>query len=561
MSSRPRKARADVIRAIPLGGLGEIGAMNMMVYEHAGALLVVDCGLMFPESDMPGIDLVIPDVEFLVRREKDIRAIVLTHGHEDHLGALPYVLRQINPPVYAAPMTAAILRSKLQEADLDEEPDIRVFKVGDLLDLDPFKVDTIHVTHSIPDAASLAIETAAGIVIHTADFKFDPTPVDGRPSDLAKLAAYGKRGVLALLSDSTNSERRGHTPSERSIRKNILQAIQDAPGRVVLSGFSSNIHRNQQIMDCVQQAGRKLCILGRSMETNFRIARELGYIRPPEGLLVALDELQYLPDREVALLTTGSQGEPMSVLTRMAMGSFRGFQIQEGDTIVLSAKFIPGNERSISNMMNAVLRKGATIVHHKLADIHVSGHASQEEQKLMIELTRPRFFVPVHGEVRQMTVHRDLAVECGVPRENTRIIEDGQTLEFGEDGMRAGEPVPAGRVFVDGKGVGDVGPAILRDRMHLSSDGMVICVLVVNRQTGDLAGGPDLFTRGVMLEEKGVALLDRAKKAALEAYEALEPEEKADFAEVETEVRRALKKVFDQALDRRPMIIPIAMEM
>ncbi|MCA9773344.1 MAG: ribonuclease J, partial [Myxococcales bacterium] len=378
---------------------------------------------------------------------------------------------------------------------------------------------------------------------------------------IKKIKLDGREGVLALLSDSTNSEREGMTPSELSVRETLFRTIGEAPGRVIVAGFSTNIHRNQQIIDACAAAGRKLCVLGRSMEQKFRLARELGYIKSDEGRIVALEELPYLPNREVALLTTGSQGEPFSVLTRMAMGSFKGFEVEPGDTVILSSKFIPGNERSISNLLNGLLRRGARVVHEKNAQVHVSGHAYRGDLRKMIEMTRPKLFMPIHGERRQLDAHRRLAVECGVPWDRTLIIEDGETAEFCRTGISHGPRVETGRVFVDGKGIGDVGPTILRDRMHLGQGGMVVVVLVVNKQSGEIIEGPDLLTRGFALEEKSKVMMEMARKFVVEAYGALSADEKADLTEVETEVTRALRRCFGTTLERRPMIVPIVMEM
>ncbi|HWI41536.1 MAG TPA: ribonuclease J, partial [Verrucomicrobiae bacterium] len=458
---------------IPLGGLGEIG-LNIAVLEYGDDILVIDCGLMFPESYMLGIDLVIPDISYLRENSSRIRAILLTHGHEDHIGALPFVLKEIPAPVYGTPLTLGLVRGKLKEFGLAAEADLRTVAPGELLEIGCFRVEFIRVAHSVADGCALAVATPEGVVIHTGDFKLDQTPVDGRLTDLPAFARYGEQGVLALFSDSTNVENEGYTLSERSVGEAFAEIFPTCDGRIVVAAFSSNIHRVQQAIDAAAQAGRKVILNGRSMVANVQIARELGYLRIPDGLIVDLRELPRLEPREVCLITTGSQGEPMSALTRIAMNDHKQIRLEPGDTVILSSKFIPGNERTIAELINNLYRIGVEVYYEKVSEVHVSGHASQEELKLLINLVRPRWFIPVHGEHRHLVKHAQLARRTGVPRENAFVAVNGDVVAFsgGECGIIG--KVETGRIFVDGKGVGDVGEIVLKDRKHLSEDGMVV---------------------------------------------------------------------------------------
>ncbi len=547
------------LRVIPLGGLGEIG-LNSLVLEYGEAAVLIDCGLMFPEPHMLGVDILIPEFSYLRSLGDRLLGIVVTHGHEDHIGALPYVLRELDVPVYAPPMAAGLVAAKLREHQLTDRR-VHVIRPGTSWTMGPFTIDPVHMTHSIVDALGLVFTTPLGVVVHTGDFKIDQTPIDGRPSELEKLAEYGNRGVLLLLSDSTNVEREGFTPTERSVHAGLERIFHDTGGRIFFSTFSSHVHRIRQVLELASTYGRRVAVVGRSLETSVALATDLGHLPAVPGLYAGVDELASLPAEKVTLLTSGSQGEALSALARISMNDHRQVHMEPGDSVVLSSKFIPGNERVIGNMINHMCRRGARVYHHKVAPVHVSGHASQEELKLILRLTRPRYFVPVHGEYRHLVRHRALAWEVGVPPENTFVIEDGQVIEIDPDGARLGGTVTAGRVFVDGKVVGDIGDVILRDRRHLSQDGFVLAVLGINQQTGEVVSGPDLISRGFLMEEANQEHLERAKSLILERLQQIAPESRTDSFEVKEEVRKALKRYFSKTLERRPVILPFIMEM
>src|SRR5512137_1081612 len=462
---------ADItgLKITPLGGLGEIG-LNMMLFEYGNDLIIVDCGLMFPEPHMLGIDLVIPDITCLLHRKESIRGIFLTHGHEDHIGALPYILREINPPIYGTALTLGFVSEKLKEFDLDDTVSLVRVKPRERVAAGCFSIEFIRVAHSIVDGCAFAIHTPEGVVIHTGDFKIDHTPVDGELTDLATFARYGEQGVLALLSDSTNVEREGYTLSERLVGEAFHDIFPKCPERIIVAAFSSNIHRVQQVVEAAARSGRKVLLNGRSMIANVRIARELGYLRIPDEILIDLKELPRLPKEEVCMITTGSQGEPMSALTRIAMDDHKQIKLERGDTVILSSRFIPGNEKTISDLINHLYRRGAEVFHEKVSEVHVSGHASQEELKLMLNLVRPRFFIPVHGEYRHLVKHAQLAERVGISRERCILAVNGEVVEFSGERCSITGSVESGRVFVDGKGIGDVGDVVLKDRRHLSED-------------------------------------------------------------------------------------------
>ena len=549
-----------LLRVIPLGGLGEIG-LNCLVLEYGDAAIAIDCGLMFPELHMLGVDLVIPDVNYLQRLGDRFLGFVITHGHEDHIGALPYLLRDLRVPVFATPMAAGLLAEKLREHNLAESTHVEVFRPRRPWQVGPFGIEAVHVTHSIVDAVALAITTPLGTIIHSGDFKLDQTPVDGAASDLQCLAEYAARGVLLLLSDSTNSERPGYTPSERAVRGDIDRIFSDTPGRIFFSTFSSHVHRLSQVLDLSAWHGRRVVTVGRSMQNSIRIATQLGYIEYPLSLFADISELRQLAPHEVTLLITGSQGEPLSALIRIAEGDHGQVQMNPDDAVILSSRIIPGNEKSISNMINHIYRRGAGVHHAGSAAVHVSGHASQEELKLLLRLVRPRYFVPVHGEYRHLVRHRALAQSVGMTPESTFLLEDGQVLEIDAHGGRIAEPVQVGRVFVDGKGVGDVEDVVLRDRRHLSSDGLVLAILAIDQHSGELLAGPDLVSRGFILEQAGQEYLERAKAVVLETLAEITSESRTDSLEVKEEVRKALKRFFARTLERRPVIVPFIMEM
>ena len=549
----------DNLKIIPLGGLGEFG-LNMMLIEYGDAAIAIDCGLMFPGADLLGIDLVIPDVSYLIERRDKLKAIVLTHAHEDHVGALPYVLEHFDVPIYGTRLTLGLLANKLREHDLEDTVDVRQITAGEPWDVGPFRIEGIRVTHSLMDCLALAVETPIGTVIHTGDFKIDNTPMEGEMFDFQRFAAYGEKGVLLLLSDSTNVERPGHTPSEREVGTNLEQIIQSSTGKVLVSTFSSSIPRIQQVVDISQRCDRRIVLSGRSMIRNSQVASELGYLNLPRSAMTESDRWQDLAADRLTFLTTGSQGEPLSALHRVALNDHKTIQIDPGDTVILSSKFIPGNERTISNLIDHLYRRGAEVHYEKVSEIHVSGHASQEELKIMLQLTRPRYFVPVHGEYRHLVRHRRLAQEVGIPEANCFILEDGDVLELTANSAQKITPIQVGKVFVDGKGVGDVGDIVIRDRRHLSEDGMVLAVMVIHQQTGELVAGPDLISRGFMRVEESEEVLEHAKKVVLETLSGMNRETRTDPAELKEEVRKALRRFFRKKLERHPVVLPYIIE-
>lgn len=548
------------LRIIPLGGLGEIG-LNMTVYEYGDDIIVVDCGLMFPEPSMLGIDLVIPDISYLRERSERVRGIFLTHGHEDHIGALPFVLQDLAAPIYGTALTLGFVREKLKEYHLDDLVELRVVLPPERVEAGAFGVEFFRVAHSIVDGCGMAVNSPEGTVIHTGDFKLDQTPVDGRPTDLATLARYGEQGVLALLSDSTNVKREGFTLSERLVGEAFDEIFPTCAGRIIVAAFSSNIHRVQQVVDSAARCGRKVLLNGRSMLANVQIARELGYLRIPDGVLMDLKDLQRLPKEEVCMITTGSQGEPMSALTRIAMDDHKQIKLERGDTVILSSRFIPGNEKTISDLINHLYRRGAEVFHEKVSEVHVSGHASQEELKLMMNLVRPRFFVPIHGEYRHLVWHARLARRVGIDEERCLLAVNGDVITFREGEGAISGTVEAGRVFVDGKGIGDVGEIVLKDRKHLSEDGMVVVIIAINQGTGEIIYGPDIVSRGFVFEDESQEYLDETRKIVLDTLAGVNLEVMADWNEVKMEVRRVLRKFFNKTIERRPVILPVILEM
>ncbi|OGQ44810.1 MAG: ribonuclease J, partial [Deltaproteobacteria bacterium RIFCSPLOWO2_01_FULL_42_9] len=533
------------LRIIPLGGLGEIG-LNMMLVEYDDSIIIVDCGLMFPEDYMLGIDIVIPDITYLKKNREKVKAFLITHGHEDHTGALPFVLRDIKTPIYGTALTLGLIKEKLKEFNLDKETEFITVKPRGNVSIGPFDIEFIRVSHSIADGVALAIKTPVGVVIHTGDFKLDQTPVDGEILDYARFSEYGEKGVLLLLSDSTNVEKEGYTMSEKEIGKTFEEIFSASSGRIIVAAFSSNIHRIQQVINVAEKFGRKVMLNGRSMVANVGIARELGYLKMPDGLIIDLRELDNLPPQRAVLLTTGSQGEPMSALTRMAMDDHKQIKIRKGDTVILSSKFIPGHEKAISNMMNHLYRRGAEVIYEKVSEIHVSGHASQEELKIMLNMVKPKYFIPIHGEYRHLVKHSQLAERVGVKKENIILAEDGDVVEITESGAAIREKTESGKVFVDGKGVGDVGDVVLKDRKHLSQDGMVIAILALNEKTGEVIYGPDIITRGLIFEEESAELIGGAKNVVMAVLGTINIEAKTDWLEVKEEIRKALRRFFNK---------------
>ena len=555
------------IRVVPLGGLGEIG-LNLMAIElyRAGddrpeAAVAIDCGVMFPGLETPGIDLVIPDLTYLRELGDRLLGVLMTHGHEDHIGALPFLLREANVPVYASPFTRALIEGKLAEHRLLDDARLVTFEPRDRWKLGPFEVEALHMTHSIVDAGGFAISTPIGTIVHTGDFKIDHTPIDGKVTDLARLGDLGSEGVLLLFSDSTNVDRPGTTPSEKSVGGGLERVFQRTTGKMLVATFASHVHRVQQILDLSAKFGRKVALAGRSLEQNVELARDLHRLSVTGDLLIDVEAVKDMPPERVTLLATGSQGEPRSVLSRIANDDYPHVKATSGDSVVFSSRVIPGNERPITTLVNHLFRRGAEVYWSGRGEIHTSGHASQDELRLVLRLVRPKYFVPVHGEYRHLVRHIELAVETGIDRGRCFLLEDGDTLVVDADGAKPGDRVEAGRVFVDGKTVGDVEELVLRDRRHLSQDGLVIAILGMNPITGDVVAGPELVSRGFVLEGAQTELLQEARAAVLTSLEAISPDSRADPIEVQAAVRRTLKKFFDKRLNRRPMILPYVMEM
>lgn len=547
------------IRILPLGGLGEIGK-NMTVVEIGGDLAIVDAGVMFPEEDMPGVDLVIPDITYLVENASRVKGIFLTHGHEDHIGGVPYVLRQLNVPVYGTKLTLALLRVKLIEHGLERSTEMKEIKAGDRVQLGHIDVGFIHVNHSIADVVALAFHTPLGAIVYCSDFKFDQTPYDGKVADLYAFAKLGKQGVLCLLSDSTNAERPGYTASEKSVGETFTRIFSNAKGRILVATFASNIHRIQQIFDAAVREGRYVSVTGRSMIRVVEVATELGYLDIPEGTLVDLDRLDKLPKEQTVIITTGSQGEPMAALSRMAMAEHNRIAISPGDTVIISASPIPGNEKAVGRIINQLFKEGANVVYEPHLGIHTSGHAQQEELKLLLNLCKPRYFIPIHGEHRMLLKHAELAEATGVCKENIVIGEIGLPVEFSAQGVQVKDRVASGQVFVDGLGVGDVGNIVLRDRRQLSTDGILIVVVTMNKKTGKVVAGPDVVSRGFVYVRESEVLMDEAREKAREALEGCLALNNTDWGALKGAVRDTLNRYLWEKTKRRPMILPIIME-
>ena len=546
------------LQIIPLGGLGEIGK-NMTVVRYGDEILLIDAGLMFPDEEMLGIDLVIPDISYLVENRDKVKAIVLTHGHEDHIGALPYVLKQIHVPVYGTRLTLGILEGRLQENGVDSS-NLRAVMQGDTIRAGCFHVNFIRVNHSIPDAVGLAVTTPMGTIIHTGDFKLDYTPIDGKMTDFRRFSDLGNKGVLLMMADSTNAERAGHTPSESTVGASFDKAFHNARSRIIIATFSSNVHRIQQIINTAVRYKRKVAVLGRSMVNVVNISLELGYIKAPEGTMVDIDNIGNYPMEQMVIITTGSQGEPMSALTRMSQSDHRKVGIVPGDTIIISATPIPGNEKLVSRTIDNLLKLGANVVYGRENGIHVSGHASQEELKLMHNLVRPKFFIPVHGEYRHLVKHAKLAAELGMPKENIFIGENGQILEFTRDKGYVAGRVTSGRVLIDGLGVGDVGNIVLRDRRQLSQDGIIIIVVTMDKTSGTVVAGPDIVSRGFVYVRESEALMEDVKTRVEDALVHCEEEGITEWAALKSAMRDALGRFIFERTRRRPMILPIIME-
>ncbi len=544
---------ANKLRIIPIGGLGEVGK-NMMVIEYGRNALIIDAGLMFPENDMLGIDYIIPDYSYLRDKADMIRGIVVTHGHEDHTGAIRHVLAELNAPIYATPLTRGLLEVKLRDAKLFDKATLNTVQAGDNVNIGPFNVEFYHACHSIPDNVGLGITTPVGLIVHSGDFKIDHTPVDGKLTDFSKLGEFASRGVLALLSDSTNSTKPGWTPSESVIDGAFDQVFRQAPGRIIVATFASLISRIQQVVNACARHNRKMTLVGTSMVENAKMAQKLGYLEAPDGLIVPLDQALKMPAKKVVIMTTGSQGEPSAIVGRLSMGRNRSFELIEGDTVVLSAHPIPGNEETVARTINRLFQRGANVIYDPILPVHVSGHASAEEQKLLINLVRPKFFVPVHGELRQLNQHAALAREVGIPTENIAIIENGTVLEFTENEMNIGERVPGGYVYVDGSGVGDIGPAVLRERENLARDGFVVVNLQVNRQTGKLVDKPMILSKGFVFVRDSEELFSVAARKAEAAAMS------ANGKGIARSVEEKLSEFFYSEMKSRPMVFALVNE-
>ena len=547
---------AKKLKIIPLGGVGEIGK-NMTVIEYGSDIIIVDCGMSFPDEEMPGIDVVIPDMSYIEKNAANVRGILITHGHEDHIGAVPYALQKLNVPVYATKLTIALIEQKLTEIKVDHA-DLNCVSPGDTIRLGCFSVEFIKTSHSIAGACALAINTPIGTLIHTGDFKVDYTPIDGEPIDIARLAYYGSRGVLAL-SDSTNVENEGHTPSERGIGKTFEHCFDKAKGRVIVATFASNIYRIQQIADVAISFGRVVCFQGRSMVKIAEIAKELGYLQLPDESVVEVGQLKKYRDDQICVITTGSQGEPMSGLFRMANSSHK-VNVGKGDMVIISASSIPGNEKSVGRVINQLYQHGAKVIYERMADVHVSGHACKEELKLMLTLTKPKFFIPVHGEARHLYQHKELAEELGIPEENIFVTEIGDVVELTRNKGRIAGSVTAGSVMVDGSGVGDIGNVVLRDRKLLSEDGIFTVVITLNKQTGALLAQPEILSRGFVYEKNSEELLKETRELVKAKAAQFEKNHRSSWSSIKNDIRNSIKNYLYERTKRRPMVMPIIIE-
>ena len=554
------KAEPKPIKVSFLGGLNEVGK-NMTLFEYGEDMFLVDCGLAFPDQDMLGVDLVLPDFTYVERNADRIRGIVITHGHEDHIGGLPYLLKVLNVPVYGTKLTIGLIQGKLREHGLLNSATLNVIKPGDVITLGGFTVEAIHVNHSIPDALGLAIRCEGGTIVHTGDFKIDTTPIDGGMMDLGRLAEIGQEGVLCLMSDSTNAERPGFTESERKVGESFETLFRKAGNnRIIVATFSSNIHRVQQIMNVAASLGRKVALVGRSLENVVSISAELGYLNIPEGIVIDINMINRYPADKLVIITTGSQGEPMSALTRMAFSDHRKVEIHPNDYVIISATPIPGNEKTVSRVVNELMKLGADVVYEKMYEVHVSGHACQEELKMIMGIVKPKYFIPVHGELKHLRKHAGLALSMGIPKENILIADNGRVAEISKKALRCTSTVPAGRVFVDGYGVGDVGSVVLRDRKHLAQDGLVIVAVCIDRESGMIVSGPDVVTRGFVYVKESEELINAAREVAVEAIAAQTDGGYFDWNSIKASLRDEISHLMYERTKRSPMILPVIME-
>lgn len=547
------------LKIIPLGGLHEIGK-NITVFEYENDMIAVDCGLSFPEDDMLGVDLVIPDITYILKNKEKFRGLVITHGHEDHIGSIPYFLKQLNTPIYATKLTMGLIKNKLDEHHLTSSTELHEVMQGDTIKLGCFSIEFIRSSHSIPDSVMLAITTPVGTILHTGDFKVDYTPIDGKKMDLGRIAELGNKGILALMSDSTNSERKGFTMSESSVGEVFDKLFRNCTKRIVVATFASNVHRVQQIVNSAIQYKRKIAICGRSMVNMITAARELGYIECPDNLFIDIDMISNYTDDQLVIITTGSQGEAMSALTRMATGMHKKVKITPNDLVIISATPIPGNEKYVSKVIDELMQMGAEVVYSALEDVHVSGHACQEEQKLILTLAKPKFFIPVHGDYRHLIAHSETAKSIGIPKENIFMLENGVVLEMDENEANYGETVQSGKILVDGLGVGDVGNVVLRDRQHLSQDGLIIVVLTLNSSTGEVIAGPDVITRGFIYVKDSENIMEEIKHEVRHEVKECESREIKDWTTIKNIVKDNLRDYIFNKTKRNPMIIPIIME-
>ena len=546
------------IHLIPLGGLGEIGK-NMLAIRYQDTIVVIDAGLMFPEEELLGIDIVIPDITYLLENREKVKAILLTHGHEDHVGALPYVLKELNVPVYGSKLTLGLVEAKLKDNNLDNVK-YQVVKPRERIKIDELDIEFFRVSHSIPDSMGIAIHTPLGIILHTGDIKLDQTPVDGEIVDFSKMAELGEKGVLVMLSDSTNADRSGFTMSEKVVGNTLMELFAKCEGRIIATTFASNVHRIQQVISTAEKYDRKVSVVGRSMVNNVRIASELGYMSIPENILIDIEDINKYPNNQIVIVTTGSQGEPMSALTRMATGDHRWVSIQPEDTVIISANPIPGNEKLVAKTVDLLFKQGAEVIYERSLGVHVSGHAAEEELKILINLIRPKYFIPVHGEYRHLKKHAKLAESLGIEKLKIFVAENGQVIELGEKGGNIAGKVPAGKVLIDGLGVGDVGNIVLRDRKQLSQDGIIIVVVTIDRGQADVIAGPDIVTRGFVYVRESEQLIEDAKQKVREALDVCVKKNITEWAVIKSQVRDKLGKHLFEKTGRRPMILPIIME-
>lgn len=548
-----------MLKIIPLGGLGEIG-LNMMVFEYRETIFIIDAGLMFPEDYMLGIDYVIPDMSYVKENKAKVAGIILTHAHEDHIGALTYFLREVDAPIFGTPFTLGVVQNKLEEADMLSTASLHEISPGEKLRIGDFELEFIRVSHSVIDGVGVAIRTPVGLIVHTGDFKISPTSIDGMMTDVGKFAQCGKEGVLALLSDSTNVEKEGYTKSAQEIGETLANITRGSKGRIIVSLFASNVARIQQITKIAKERSRKVVFNGRSIEVSVNLAKNLGYIDIPPDMEIDVDQLDDYPDDEIIMIMTGSQGEPMSALARMAAATHKQIKIKAGDTVILSSKFIPGNEKAIAGIINRLYKLGANVIYEKISSIHTSGHAQREELKLMINLIKPKYFIPIHGEYRHLILHTRLAEDCGIPKEKILLAQNGQTIQFDKNGGKIGGTVSTGRVLIDGKGIGDVGRSVLKERRRLSEEGLVVVNMAFDEETGIVVYGPEIVSRGFIFENQTGHLLEDAKCVILEIVDEEKPEVENRIEVIRTRIQAALRQYFYFTIKRRPVILPFIME-